>query len=310
MAFASLLLSGLVVVLAPDVHVRGTELVLGALAEVRGDDAALVERAKALELGWAPAPGYTRVLQGWQIEQKISAAFAGTSIQLEGSRCCRIAPETSRVAGEDLAAKARAELTAVFGEREVALVAQSRTNDLEVPLGTKPVELRCAIERREQRAGAWSVPVQVWVDGALYQTCWIGFSAELYDLVPVLAHDVRRGEVIGNADIELRRTRISSDLGGEPLEAIALEGAVLLRDLGAGSVLVDKDVQRARLVRSGDVVQLQVRKGSITARGSAIAKVDGCAGDRIRVWNTDKTRELTGTVIARGLVEIELGSAP
>ena len=42
----------------------------------------------------------------------------------------------------------------------------------------------------------------------------------------------------------------------------------------------------------------------------AIAQSDGSAGDRIRVWSADKTREMTGTVIGRGLVEIDLGGTP
>jgi flagella basal body P-ring formation protein FlgA len=310
MALATLLLSGLVVVLPSEARVRGTELTLGAVALVRGDDAALVERAKALELGWTPAPGFTRVLQNWQIEQKLATALAGTTIRFEGSQTCRIAPETARIAGSALAAKAQDELRSIFGGREVALVPQGQAADLQVPLGARPCELRCAIERREQRAGAWSVPVQVWVDGTLYQTCWVGFGVELYDLVPVLAREVRRGEVLDASALELRRTRIASDLGGEPLSALALSGAVALRDLGAGSVLTDRDVQRAKLVRSGDTVQLQVRKGAVTARGSAIAKADGTAGERIRVWSADKTRELSGTVIGRGLVEIDLGGTP
>jgi len=310
MALASLLLGGLVVVLPAQVHVRGTELTLGAVAQVRGDDAALVERAKALELGWTPAPGFTRVLQNWQIEQKLAAALAGTDIRFEGSQACRIAPETARIAGSALAAKAQDELRSIFGAREFALVPQGPAPDLQVPLGNRPCELRCAIERREQRAGAWSVPVQVWVDGTLYQTCWVGIGVELYDLVPVLARDVRRGALLDASAFELRRTRIASDLGGEPLGALALTGAVALRDLGAGSVLTERDVQRAKLVRSGDTVQLQVRKGAVTARGSAIAKADGTAGERIRVWNADKTRELSGTVIGRGLVDIDLGGTP
>ena len=310
MILATLLIGGLTVVLQPEARVRGTELALGSVAEVRGDDPALVERAKALELGWTPAPGYTRVLQGWQIEQKLATALAGTSVKLEGSPACRIVPETTRVAGSALLSKAEAELRSVFGAREVTLRALAQPSDLEIPLGQKPAELRCALERREQHAGAWSVPVQVWVDGALYQTTWIGFGSEVYDLVPVLARAARRGDVLDGTAFELRRTRISADLGGEPLSLTALSGAVALKDLGPGSILTERDVQRAKFVRSGDTVQLQVKKGAITARGSAIARADGSAGDRIRLWTPDKARELSGTVIGRGLVEIDLGGTP
>jgi len=210
MVLATLFLGGLVVVLQPEARVHGTELALGSLAEVRGDDALLVERAKALELGWTPAPGYTRVLQGWQIEQKLATALAGTSVHVEGSPACRIVPETTRLPGSALLAKAEAELRTLFGTREVTLRALAPAADLELPQGERPAELRCAIEHREQHAGDWSVPVQVWIDGTLYQTCWIGFGTEVYDLVPVLAHPVRRGEVLDGSALELRRTRIST----------------------------------------------------------------------------------------------------
>ncbi len=310
MLLTNLILGGITVVLPAETRVRGTELSLGAVAQVRGDDAALVAKAKALELGWAPAPGYTRVLQRWQIEQKLAALVGTAGVQFEGSAACRIAPETSRVAASELSTKAESELRSVFGTREIVLAAVPGLADLEIPLGEKPAELRCALEQREPHAGSWNVPVQVWVDGALYQTAWVGLTVEFFDVLPVLARAVRSGEALDATAFELRRVRIASDLGGAPLALNMLPGATALRDLAPGSVLTERDVQRAKLVKAGDSVQLQVKKGAVTARGSAIAKADGAAGDRIRVWTADKTRELTGTVIGRGLVEIELGAAP
>lgn len=311
MLLTTLLLSGITVVLPAETRVRGTELELGALAEVRGDDADLVAKARALDLGLAPAPGYTRVLQRWQIEQKLATALgAGASVRFEGANACRIAPETARLAARELALRAEQELHVLFGAREIALVPHTPGADLELPLGTKPPELRCSLAGREARAGAWSVPVEVWIDGAPYQTSWVELSVEIVDCVPVLVRDVKRGELLDAASLELRRVRIASDIGGAPLESAQLAGATALRDLAAGSPLTERDVQRARLVKGGETVQLQVRKGAVTARGSAIAKGDGAAGDRVRVWTADKSRELTGTVIGRGLVEIDLCAAP
>jgi flagella basal body P-ring formation protein FlgA len=98
-------------------------------------------------------------------------------------------------------------------------------------------------------------------------------------------------------------------MGGlEPLSGPALLGAVAQVDLAAGSTVTAREVQRARLVKSGETVQIQVRKGAITARSSAIAKADGMSGDRIRLVSADKSREISGVVIGRGLVEVDLGT--
>lgn len=308
MMITTLLLGGLTVVLQPETRVRGTELSVGALAEVRGDDAALVERVKALELGWAPAPGYTRTLQRWQIEQKLQGAFPGTQLQIEGAQVVRVVPQTQKLSGTELRTRAEEELRSLFAGRETILTPTSALTDLEIPAGQRAPELRCLLEKREQRAGAWSVPVQIWVDGALYSTQWINFQVELSELRPVLVRDLRRGDVIGPEHFELRRTRIGHMGGLEPLSGPALLGAVAQVDLAAGSTVTAREVQRARLVKSGETVQIQVRKGAITARSSAIAKADGMSGDRIRLVSADKSREISGVVIGRGLVEVDLGS--
>lgn len=308
MLITTLLLGGLTVILNPEARVRGTELSVGALAEVRGDDTALVERIKTLELGWAPAPGYTRTLQRWQIEQKLQAAFPGTHIKLEGADVIRIAPQTTKLSGSELRTRAESELRSIFGSKETILTPTGPMLDVEIPAGDRHPELRCVLEKREQRAGAWSVPVQIWVDGALFSTQWINFQVEISDLVPVLIRDVRRGDVLGPEHFELRRARVGHMGSLEPLSGPALLGAVAQMDLAAGATVTARDVQRARLVKSGDTVQVQVRKGAITARASAIAKTDGMSGDRIRLVSADKTRELSGVVIGRGLVEVDLGT--
>jgi len=308
MMITTLLLGGLTVVLQPETRVRGTELSVGALADVRGDDAALVERVKALELGWAPAPGYTRTLQRWQIEQKLQGAFPGTQLQIEGAQVVRVVPQTQKLSGTELRTRAEEELRSLFAGRATILTPTSALTDLEIPAGQRAPELRCLLEKREQRAGAWSVPVQIWVDGALYSTQWINFQVELSELRPVLVRDLRRGDVIGPEHFELRRTRIGHMGGLEPLSGPALLGAVAQVDLAAGSTVTAREVQRARLVKSGETVQIQVRKGAITARSSAIAKADGMSGDRIRLLSADKSREISGVVIGRGLVEVDLGT--
>jgi hypothetical protein len=125
MLLTTILLGGLTVVLNPQATVRGTELTVGEIAEVRGEDTELVERIKSLELGWAPAPGYTRTLQRWQIEQKLQSGFPGTTLLVEGARVVRVTPLTQKITGTELRARAEAELRALFGSREAILTREN-----------------------------------------------------------------------------------------------------------------------------------------------------------------------------------------
>lgn len=309
MLLTTILLGGLTVVLNPQATVRGTELTVGEIAEVRGADTELVERVKSLELGWAPAPGYTRTLQRWQIEQKLQSGFPGTALLVEGARVVRVIPLTQKIPGTELRARAEAELRALFGSREAILTPTGQLQDVEIPAGERAPELRCILDKREQRPGVWSIPVQIWVDGTPFSTQWVTYQVEWNELVPILLRDVRRGEILGPEHFELRKARVGHMGGLEPLSGPALLGAVAQLDLPAGSTVTSRDVQRARLVKSGDTVQVQVRKGAITARTAAIAKADGMSGDRIKLTSVDKSRELSGVVIGRGLVEVELGSS-
>ncbi len=304
----TLFVSGLTCVLPAQIKVRGTEIDVGAIAQIKGDDAELVARAGKVSLGYAPAPGYTRAFQRWQLERQLSSALPDVQIAFEGAQACTIAPETETLGAQAIVAAAERELRTFFGKREVTITRRGEQRDVEIPLGFEPRVLRASLADQEARGGEWSVPVQVRVDGALYQTAWVSFDVELYEALPVLVRDVRRGDVLTADSVEVRRIKRANDGKGAALAGSALLGAVAERDLPAGVAITERDVRRARLVRQGDTIQLQVRKGAITARSNAVARQDGCMGDTIRVATAGAAREVTAHIIGRDLVELELSN--
>lgn len=306
LTLTSIVLSGVTVVLPAQARVCGLEMNLGQIADVRGDDAASIDKLRALSIGYAPAPGYTRLFQRWQIAQQIAAAAPGVKVDISGSETCRVMPETERLSGDSIRAAAERELRALFVGSDATIELQGRTSDLEIPKGANRSEIRAGLDKRELRSGSWSVPVGVWVDGSLYQTVRADFSVDLFTQMPVLVRDLKRGELLASDVIETRRVRVPVDLQAEPLPGNALSGAVALRDLPRGSAVTDRDVRRSELVRIGDSIQLEIRKGAITARSTVIAKQDGRMGDKIRVTNSDKSREITAVVVGRELVAIDL----
>jgi flagella basal body P-ring formation protein FlgA len=301
LALASITLS-----IPSDAHVRGQDMHLGDIVRIDGADAAETARFAAITLGYTPSPGFARVLTRDEIVNKVRAALPGTAFDVAGNDRCRIELETEVVRGDAVRTEAARSLRAALNGRDATITDEGMQVDVVVPKAAKQIELHAQTDSRTLRSGIVPVAVQLWIDGSPYQTVQSTFRVELYETLPVLVADVRRGDVLAAISTELRRVRVDASLSGEPLSPSALPGATLTHDMQKGMVVTDRDVQRAQLVKQGDLVQIQVRKGPVIARATAIAAQDGCLGDRVRVTTASSSRELTAVVTGRGSVEVDI----
>jgi flagella basal body P-ring formation protein FlgA len=290
-------------------QVRGQELHVSAIVRIEGVEPADQARIDALTLGYTPAPGFGRVITRDEIAAKVRAALPNATVSVIGAQRCRIEVETEVVKGDALRTNAQRALNEAVLGLDAAVSAAGVIQDVLVPRADSKIELRAQPDTRNLRSGVVSVPVQIWIDGAPYQTVQAPLTLELFEKLPVLVADVRRGELLSASVTELKRQRVDAAITGSPLAWAAIPGATALRDMRAGTVVTDRDVQRAQLVKRGDVVAIQVKKGPVVARATAIAAQDGYLGDKIRVTTTDTKRELTAVVTARASVEVDLGGA-
>lgn len=290
-------------------HVRGQELHVSSIVRVEGADAADKARIDALTLGYTPSPGFGRVVTRDDIAAKIRAALPDRTVSFLGAERCQVDVETEIVSGATLRASALRALNEAIAGLDATVGDASPIQDVVVPRADSKLEFRAVADARNLRSGVTSVPVQIWIDGAPYQTVQTQLTLELYEKVPVLVVDVRRGEQLSASVADFKRQRVDATLAGSPLAWAAIPGATALRDLRAGTVVTDRDVQRTQLVKRGDVVQIQVKKGPVVARSTATASQDGYLGDKIRVTTTDAKRELTAVVTGRASVEVDLGGA-
>ena len=305
MLFATLLL-GITITLPAEARVRGTGITLGSIAEVSGDENARSEDLAALSLGYAPAPGYARVLERAAIERLIWARFGAQRVEFVGAPATRVIPEVERIPAESLAAVARAALTRELDDSEAEIKLASAVTAIDIPSGDRPYELRADLTHGAARPGPVSVPVQVLVDGQPYRTVRTAWEVELWREVPTLLRDVGDGEVLTADAFELRRVQLGRGLRGDPLASSLVLGNVAARSLRRGDVLTARDVRRPSLIRRGDSVYLEVRKGAIIARIEAVAQEDGARGDRIAIVVASSQKEMSGTVVSRETVSIRL----
>lgn len=308
MLFASILIAtGLTVVLPSESRVRGTELTLGAIAVVQSDDAELALRVRGFALGYAPAPGYSRLIVASNLERELER-FLGQDVALRGEPTCRVFPEIERVPGATLEEAARKELESTLAGRDAKATLVEAVGGIDVPAGATPATMSARVSADALRSGTFSVPVEVRVDGNTYRTVWTNWRLDVWELRPVVTRALRAGELI-TADI-LEEKRVALDVSNtKALDVRQIVGAVASRNLASQTAVVEADLVRPAVVRKGDALFLSIRKGAINARVAAIAQENGALGDRVRLELVETKRMLTGVVVSRDTAEIDLSPA-
>jgi flagella basal body P-ring formation protein FlgA len=305
---ATLVLGGVTVTLPMEARVRGTEVNLGTIADVRGADQELVERVRSIDLGYAPAPGFSRLLQESWLRQRVERIIPGVELEFLGQPATRVWPLVERIAPDRIRQAAEEEIKRLLQGEEGTFQAASPILEALVPAGVENAVLRANLATDTLASGAVNVPVQVLVDGAPYRTIWTSFEVRVWHTVPVLRRHVRSGERLTDEMFE-RRSVLRRDAGrGQALPLDAVFGSTAARDLAPGAVVTAADVHRPIAIEQGRSVILQVRKGAIVARIPGLARDNGSIGDRVRVVLLDTQAELIGTVRSRDLVEITLQS--
>ena len=304
-SFALMLFGGVTITLPAEAEITGTEITVGQVAQVTGDDAAEVERVLAASLGYAPAPGYTRVLLAPRIAHRLSREL-GEELTVVGADRCVVMPLSHRVTAAELRAKASSALTELLQGVDAHFEPSGALVDIEVPQAREAVVLRSSPRRPRALSGAWSVPVEVVLDGELYRTVWTSWNVELWERRQVLSIAVKSGQSLSPEHFVTRRVRVGSGAERHAVDAASLGQAVMLRDLPAGSIVSERDVRRLMVMKRGDLVGLEIRRGAVMVRAQAIVLQDGRVGDRIRVTCERTGKEVTAIVVSRELVELRL----
>lgn len=303
-----ILAGGVSVELPTEAEATGTMITLGEIAEVTSADPAALAAVNGVELGYMPAPGYSRTLQRWKIERAVTLAAPDVEVTWAGEKACRVYPAVEMIRATDLYETARVAVAGLFEGEEVTIKASGTINDVSVPRGAVKAELRADLTHDKRRPGNWSVPVRVLVDGTPYHTAWIGLDVELYQELPVLLESAPKGTKLNSAMFALRRVRVA-DTSAQPLALSLLSDAVAVRAIPAGHVVTERDVERPLAVNANAPVWIEIVHGHIRASVLGSALQSGRIGDLVTVRVEATGKEIQATVTGRDQVTRELNKA-
>lgn len=308
MLLATLLLSfgGVTVQLPAKVEASGLSLRLGDVATVTGEDAAEVARVEDISLGYVPAPGYSRLLHSVRLKQQIKPLVPDATLTFEGARQCRVFPTVQVVPASTLKDRAQKVVEAKFQGTDVEIKLAGSLKDIPAPAGKKSVEIRARAATGAASQGLQGVAVDILVDGELWRTQWTTWTVEAWEDVVVLKVRVAKGEKLNRGMYEVERRKRAQGASQQPLGMKNLRDAVAAHDLAPGEPIFARDVTRETVVTQGHRVQVEVRSGLVSARTVGVALADGRIGDVVRIKLDTSGRELTGTVVAKNRIQVEL----
>lgn len=135
-----------------------------------------------------------------------------------------------------------------------------------------------------------------------------GRVVEMVEL-PVAAHRMMPGDVVGTGDIQMGRLRanaIRGEVAQLPAQAV---GMALRHPVGPGAPLLLADLGRPFMVQKGEAVQMQLEAPGISLSAQGIAMESGASGEHVRVLNAQSRAMVDAEVSGTGRVRVS-GTVP
>jgi flagella basal body P-ring formation protein FlgA len=288
--------------------IRGTEILLADVAEVRVDDPELLARLLAISFGPRPGFGYSRQLSRNDVLLRLAReGLALDELRVSGADDILVQPLFRTLDAQELLEAAEPVLRAVVqqgGHDDFEIEAAPRPKAMRFPPGRRSFELIPRARDRAQPASA-IVDVGIRIDGEEAQTVPVAFRIRRYYQVLATTRAVRQGEPLGEHNLELRRIESAYGSAHWLTELDSVRGMVAARDLRAAQQLSIGAVVAPAVVARGDQVTLVVAGSRVKVATRAIAQGDGRVGEPILVTNLSSGTAVQATVAGPGVVVIQ-----
>ena len=126
------------------------------------------------------------------------------------------------------------------------------------------------------------------------------FAGTIRIVVP--AHDIARGDVIGESDLTYTTVDGAALMSGVPTKIDEVKGMQTRRMLSSGQPFRGDDLRKPIVITKGETVTMQfiVPGVQLTAMGRAMS--EGGIGDTVTIQNPASYRMVAGIVVAPGTV--------
>lgn len=159
-----------------------------------------------------------------------------------------------------------------------------------------------AVDQKIYR-GPSNFRIDFFKDGQKVHQGWVTADVRVFTDVPTATKTLDLAHRISEDDFKLQKQDVT--LKSDIALARFLVGSKTKRGIREGSIIFNSDYEPEKSVSRGETVDLLVAANTwkVTIRGQMLDS--GRVGDTVRVLNTASKKILTGTVVAKGLVQVQ-----
>jgi flagella basal body P-ring formation protein FlgA len=168
----------------------------------------------------------------------------------------------------------------------------------------KPINVEIRGLRREDELNRWSASMVISDEETVISAMPLAGRYSVLSEVPVLKRALRNGDVISEADIELKffaQERVSSDT---VLVAADLVGRTPIRSASPNRPLRNSEISAPALVKKNALVQMRYKTQTMEITTTGQALQDGAKGDVIEVRNEASKKVARAVVAENNIVDV------
>lgn len=287
--------------------VRSDWITLGEIATISGAKGEELARLKAVRLGKAVFPGYTRDIYREQIKLVLkNEGFSLEGIELDCPERVIVETKSRKINGEELVEEAKKYIVESLNYPSEKVLISFRQQVPEIYLPDRDYQLKFEDSSGGRKIGNVSLQVHIIIDDQVYRRVYLPFEVQVKQQVYIARRPISIGEVIRAEDFIFTEKALGN-YSGELINDLNIPlikyGRVKI-PIPQDSILTSRYLIMPDLIKAGDEVQAEVITGSVKVLATVRARQNGKIGDYITVENTSTGYRFKAQVISSYLVRV------
>ncbi len=286
--------------------VVGPQVSLGEVAEIVGNNVAMIERARRLVISRAaPAGERIRISQGYIKVILRREGFSLDDFTFGGADSTEVLTQSQDFFPSDLLPDAKSFILKQTNEsaENVVVELEGINKKILLPAGNVSASFRPSFSGKYE--GEVLLTAELKVDGHLIRVLPLRLTVTLYCRAVVTTKRIEKGEKFTAQNISLLREPSSKVLHGCFRQMSYILDRRASMTLIPETVIQVNDIFDPPVVLRGEIVQAIMRLGNVELTVDARAIEDGKAGDVIRIENSESHKVLRAKVLDEKTVLIQ-----
>jgi len=174
----------------------------------------------------------------------------------------------------------------------------------------KPINVEVRGLRADSSKNSWSANLIILSEDAVVSAMPLSGRYALMVEVPTLKNAIKNGDLISDADIEIKQFAIERVHGDNIKDSADLIGKTAIRTISPARPIRTSEISFPALVKKNAIVQMRYKTGNIEITTTGQALADGAKGDVIEVKNTTSKKSTRAVVFDEHTVDVMSQGVP